>query len=95
MVNNEYTLKDALVALKKERQENNKHIIEFAREAGIIGESETTVAPTILKFAELIVKECALTCYNTLEVCTAYELADYFGFEFNFKQLLQDEEDEE
>jgi hypothetical protein len=36
----------------------NENIIEFAKEAGIIGVSETTVAPTIVKFAELIVLEC-------------------------------------
>ena len=30
----------------------------FAQRAGIIGQSETTVAPTIERFAELIVQEC-------------------------------------
>jgi hypothetical protein len=34
----------------------------FAQRAGIIGQSETTVAPTIERFAELIVQECINAC---------------------------------
>ena len=43
--------------------ERMRTIVEtFARRADIIGQSETTVAPTIEKFAELIVQECINAC---------------------------------
>jgi len=54
--------------MMNERFKMNENIIEFAREAGIIGASETTVAPTIVKFAELIVRECAGLCSDPVVI---------------------------
>jgi len=36
----------------------NQQIIKLAQQAGIIGESETALAPTVEQFAELIVQRC-------------------------------------
>jgi hypothetical protein len=37
----------------------NERIKQLAKQAGIIGQSETAVAPPIEQFVELIVEECA------------------------------------
>jgi hypothetical protein len=37
----------------------NEKIKQLAKQAGIIGQSETTVAPPVERFVELIVQECA------------------------------------
>ena len=36
----------------------NKNILELAKQAGVSAQSETTLHPNQVKFAELIVKEC-------------------------------------
>jgi len=36
----------------------NKRILELAKQAGVIAQSETAVAPPMEKFVELIVKKC-------------------------------------
>jgi len=36
----------------------NERILELAKQAGVIAQSETAVAPPMEKFAELIVAEC-------------------------------------
>ena len=37
----------------------NEHILELAKKAGVSAQSETTIHPNQVKFAEMIVKECA------------------------------------
>jgi len=46
----------------------------------------------IEKFAELIVKECTYQCYCIGEDGLAHELSEYFGFKFDFKKMVEDEE---
>jgi hypothetical protein len=36
----------------------NEHILELAKKAGVSAQSETTIHPNQVKFAELIVREC-------------------------------------
>ena len=36
----------------------NEHILELAKQAGVSAQSETTLHPNQVKFAELIVQEC-------------------------------------
>lgn len=47
----------------------NRQIIELAQQAGIIGESETVLAPTVEKFAELIVQHCIDVCEEMAAQC--------------------------
>ena len=67
----------------------NKRMIELAQQAGIIGQSETTLAPNVGKFAELIVQECLtkLTWSDLTEdfdkgiVWSAEQIRQHFGDE--------------
>ena len=44
----------------------NENIRLLAKQAGIIGQSEGSVAPPLEKFAELIIKECANVAKRTI-----------------------------
>jgi len=61
----------------------NENIKLLAKQAGIIGQSEGSVAPPLEKFAELIVKECAhialMSNGNNLHVFTL--IKEHFGVE--------------
>jgi hypothetical protein len=42
----------------------NKQIIELAKQAGIIGQSESSISPPVQQFVELIVRECSKVIVN-------------------------------
>ena len=42
----------------------NERILELAKQAGLKFPSEEALSPVEIKFAELIVKECALQCVH-------------------------------
>ena len=46
----------------------NEQILELAKQAGVSGQSETTLHPNQVKFAELIVKECVQTLRDNTPV---------------------------
>lgn len=46
----------------KKNDRMNQIVQIFAQQAGIVGQSETMVSPTIEKFAELLVQECIRAC---------------------------------
>jgi len=56
----------------------NERMIELAQQATIIGQSETTLAPTSEQFAELIVRECITACgsWSGIE-----QIKQHFGVE--------------
>jgi len=60
----------------------NENIKLLAKQAGIIGQSEGSVAPPLEKFAELIVRECAKLnkhhSYELMGVITDVEEGDGF-----------------
>lgn len=45
------------------------------------------------KFAELIVQHCTYQCYLIGESGLAHELSDEFGFEFDFRKMMEDEDE--
>jgi len=56
----------------------NERILELAKQAGVIAQSETAVAPPMEKFAELIIRECADIANEQIKV--AYGLDDRDGW---------------
>lgn len=44
-------------------------------------------------FAELIVKECSYRCYLICEPGMAYELSDLYGFKFDFKKMMEEDDE--
>ena len=67
----------------------NERILELAKQAGLKFPSEEALSPVEIKFAELIVRECAAyiddnigydDCNNTYPV-SGGELKDHFGVE--------------
>ena len=42
----------------------NENIKLLAKQAGIIGQSEGSVAPPLEKFAELLIRECSSLAYD-------------------------------
>ena len=74
----------------------NQRIKELALQAGYkpIG----TFADELMeiynkKFAELIVRECSYRCYLTGEYQMAYELSDLYGFKFDFKKMMEEDDE--
>jgi hypothetical protein len=64
----------------------NERILELAKQAGLKFPSETAMSPVELKFAELIVKECAKVAeradHSETEIRCMYEVVtEHFGFE--------------
>ena len=61
----------------------NKQIIELAKQAGIIGQSESGISPPVQQFAELIVRECDLYARRNWEHGTLLggDLLQHFGVE--------------
>ena len=45
------------------------------------------------RFAELIVRECAYRCYLIGESGMAHELSDLYGFKFDFKKMMEENEE--
>lgn len=45
------------------------------------------------EFAELIVKDCTYQCYLIGESGLAHELSDKFGFKFDFRKMMEDEDE--
>lgn len=41
-----------------DRKAMNEHILELAKQAGVSAQSETTLHPNQVKFAELLINEC-------------------------------------
>ena len=44
------------------------------------------------KFAELIVRHCTYQCYLIGESGLAHELSDEFGFKFDFRKMMEEDE---
>lgn len=44
-------------------------------------------------FAELIVRECSYRCYLTGEYQMAHELSDLYGFKFDFKKMMEEDDE--
>jgi hypothetical protein len=61
----------------------NEHIVELAKQAGLSAQSETTIHPNQVKFAELIVKECAdIATINSHQwESPGYYVLKHFGIE--------------
>ena len=47
----------------------SENILELAKQAGVSAQSETTLHPNQVKFAELIVRECANICVEMYAKC--------------------------
>lgn len=45
------------------------------------------------EFAEQIVKDCTYQCYLIGESGLAHELSDKFGFKFDFRKMMEDEDE--
>lgn len=45
------------------------------------------------KLAELIVRECTYQCYLIGESGLAHELSDNFGFKFDFRKIMEEEDE--
>lgn len=77
----------------------NERIRELAKQTGYIwhasGEPQIyEFTPEKLeKFAELIVKECSYRCYLTGEYQMAHELSDLYGFKFDFKKMMEEDDE--
>jgi len=61
----------------------NERILELAKQAGLKFSSETAMSPVELKFAELIVRECAnyITEYYPHSRYEAFYMKKHFGVE--------------
>ena len=46
----------------------------------------------LAKFAELIVRHCTYQCYLIGESGLAHELSDNFGFKFDFRKMMEEDE---
>ena len=75
----------------------NKRILELAEQATkhypateTSGEFSTFDKE---KFAELIVRECSYRCYLTGEYQMAHELSDLYGFKFDFKKMMEEDDE--
>ena len=44
------------------------------------------------KLAELIVRHCTYQCYLIGESSLAHELSDEFGFKFDFRKMMEEDE---
>ena len=44
------------------------------------------------KFAELIIRHCTYQCYLIGESGLAHELSDEFGFKFDFRKMMEEDE---
>ena len=44
------------------------------------------------RFAELIVRHCTYQCYLIGESGLAHELSDEFGFKFDFRKMMEEDE---
>lgn len=49
--------------------------------------------PDMERFAELIVKECSYRCYLIGEYQMAHELSDLYGFKFDFKKMMEEDDE--
>ena len=64
-----------------DRKAMNEHILELAKQAGVSAQSETTLHPNQVKFAELIVLKCAEIA-DTAEPFLASDLIkEHFGID--------------
>jgi len=61
--------------------EMNERILELAKQAGLKFPSETAMSPVELKFAELIVRECAEVVYSRSGHANPQDLYEHFGVE--------------
>ena len=74
------------------RQGMGKCVIELKRfDADVV--SERYAKDFEEKFAELIVQHCTYQCYLIGESGLAHELSDDFGFKFDFKKMMEDEDE--
>lgn len=74
----------------------NEQIEKFIRKSNILFPGTDVVdckIANIEKFAELIVQHCTYQCYLIGESGLAHELSDEFGFEFDFRKMLEDEDE--
>lgn len=76
----------------------NEHIKNLADEAAKF--SAVMALPTgesgdelfVERFAELIVRHCTYQCYLIGESSLAHELSDEFGFKFDFRKMMEEDE---
>ena len=62
----------------------NERILKFAKEAGLKGKSEEALSPVELRFAKLIIQECAnraTWAQDTNEEDIGKEVLKHFGVE--------------
>jgi len=69
---------------------NTKLVLEFAKEAGIVAQSETSLHPNQLKFAELIIRECA----SMADMADPFEESVFILENFDLDVLKSNELDE-
>lgn len=69
---------------------NTKLVLEFAKEAGIAAQSETSLHPNQLKFAELIIRECA----SMADMADPFEESVFILENFDLDVLKSNELDE-
>ena len=73
----------------------NQRIKELIRKAGFSEDfvNDYPLGEYQQKFAELIVRECSYRCYLTGEYQMAYELSDLYGFKFDFKKMMEEDDE--
>jgi hypothetical protein len=45
------------------------------------------------KFAELLIRECSYRCYLIGESDMAYELSNLYGFKFDFRKMMEEDDE--
>ena len=74
----------------------NERIEKLIRKSNILFPGTDVVdckIANIEKFAELIVRECSYRCYLTGEYQMAHELSDLYGFKFDFKKMMEEDDE--
>ena len=59
----------------------NERILQLAKQAGLKFPSETALSPVEIKFAELIVRECADIAADQSAIRPEYRIRKHFGVE--------------
>ena len=73
----------------------NNRIKELAEQAGMkfpYGGFPDTDQFDYERFAQLIVRHCTYQCYLIGESGLAHELSDEFGFKFDFRKMIEEDE---
>ena len=74
----------------------NDKIKEIVKQAGVFYSYQDQVWELtngdLERFAELIVRHCTYQCYLIGESGLAHELSDEFGFKFDFRKMMEEDE---